>query len=203
MQSVITIYSALFFVLLSCASPTTPSDENNDGKIETINLPTTYFDYNNTALTKDYQRTSKAHFSSENTHDEMTLYISKGPISQTRVTIRVHNAKKELIYEHVFPTTQLIYGYDLDEIHSEEQMEAKIIEWANHIVDNGFTDPNQLPDDHYLNRAHQDEFMNYDVLKKIKTSKRMILYYILGEENHMYLGYSDEDEVAVQLIFCC
>jgi len=208
LQSLLSLFC---LILLSCESQTQVEDklseetpvENQAFKIESVTMTPHYFDCSSTILSQDFNRSSKAHFSSENTLDELTLHISKGPITKTRVTIRVHNAKKELIYEHVFPTTELIYGYDLDEIHSDKQMEAKIIDWANYIVDNGFTDPNQLSSDHFLNQAPEEEFLNYGVLKKIKASKRMILHYILGEENHMYYGYSDEDEVAVQLIFCC
>ena len=199
--------SILIFLLTSFTYQTIKSDEisieNHEVKNETSSLPTSHFDYSSTVLTKDYQRSSHEYFSSADTFDEVTLYISKGQITQTRVTIRIHNSNKELIYQHVFPTTQLIYGYDLTEIHSDEQMEDKIIEWANRIVDQGFINPNMLSEDDYLNRANKDDFLDFDTFKEIKNSNRRMFHYVLGEEEHFYLGFSQKIKKVVQLISCC
>jgi hypothetical protein len=206
-----TLISLVFLALISCESNKQVEDklkeklsiENQSVQIAPKTMTPNYFDYSSTILSQDFTRSSQAYFSSEESLDELTLHIPKGPITQTRVTLQVHSSKKELIYEHVFPATQLIYGYALDEIHSDEQMQAKIIEWANYIVDKGFIDPNQLSKDHFLNQAPEEEFLNYGVFKKVKASKRIILHYILEEENNMYYGYSDEEKTVVQLISCC
>lgn len=162
-----------------------------------------YFDYSNTHLEKEFQDSSRAHFSDTESHDVLTMFISKGRITETRVTIRVHNAKKQLIYQHVFPTYELVYGYDLDKIFTDKQMEEYIIQRAKAIAHQSFIYPNTLSDEHYLNQTPKEDFINYETLQEIKKSKCTILHYTLRTENHIYQGYSKKLEQVVQLIFCC
>ncbi len=201
-------YVILIFVFFSCAHESNDTESEPEeiifGNLGEILSPSNeYFDYNYTHLDKAFHDSTRAHFSDTTHFDVLSVHISSGPIKQTRVTITVHNAKNELIYQHVFPTTELIYGYALDEIKSDEQMAKMIIYWAQEIVNNGFVDPTQLSEEHYLNQVPKEEFLNYSTYQKIKKSKRMILHYRLGEENHMYYGYSSEQDLVVQIIFCC
>lgn len=201
-------FAILVFVFFSCDhEPNNTGSEPEEiifGNLGEVLSPSNeYFDYANTYLDKAFHDSTRGHFSETEQHDILSVYISSGPITQTRTTIKVHNAKNELIYQHVFPTTELIYGYALDEIKSDEQMAKMIIYWAQEIVNNGFVDPTKLSEEHYLNQVPKEEFLNYGTYQKIKKAKRMILHYRLGEENHMYYGYSSEQDQVIQIIFCC
>lgn len=186
------------------AIPKSKFSEHVNGQQNTqANLSIPLFDYSNTSLQADFSDSTYAFFSENTKTDLFMVHISKGKITETEVRINVFNSKNELIYEHIFPTTALIYGYSLEEITSDAEMKQMMYNWAKAILENGLVDLNKLAHDAYPNTAEKGDFMDYDTYKEIKNSNRIMFHYVLGEEEHFYLGFSEKIKKVVQLISCC
>jgi hypothetical protein len=197
----------LSFVLFSCTSST----ENKEIKPDALTIDTisniyrapTYYDYKNTSLNADFHDTTNAKFSSDIVEDRFTVFVPKGLVTETKSTIRITNKEGEVIYEHTFPTRELVNGYATVEIKSDAEMEKYILEEAMEVFQNGLVDLNKLSEESYLKQAAKEDFTDHETFMQLKTSGRMLFHYCLQEESHYYLGYSIKQKKTVTIIDCC
>lgn len=168
-----------------------------------------FFDYSETKLKKSYSDTAYGKFSDNDSKDRFTFFVPGGLISETNSALRVTNVKEELVYEHVFPTSELINGYALAEIKNDEQMENYLLVRANSFIRHGFIDLNELgkgelgSHEYLLNEALPEGFENYEAFQEAKKDRRLMLCYSLHEEDIYFLVYSKELKKAVRVYYCC
>jgi hypothetical protein len=198
----------LLAAFIGCNSPeerknTTDSDTTAAGG-EMMNTDTpTYYNYKNTRLAGKISDTAMARFSNDTTDDCFTLYVPSGLITETQTTIRVSAANGALVYEHVFPTRELVNGYATEKIRSDAEMEQYVIEQAKSLLKQGLYPANNLPGYSSLKDAPAADFENYEVFTRLRDSGSMIFHYRLLEETHFYLGYDAKQKKVVHLIHCC
>lgn len=198
------------FLLLTALACNQPVEHNEIIAPDTIVIKATkassepiYFDYSKTRLTDGYNETAYAKFSNDSTEDIFTIKVNSGNLTETKTTLRIITNKGEIIYEHIFETTDLINGYALSDIKSDTEMEKYVLMRAKSILKDGLYHPDALPKNSYLNEAAEEDFENYDVFMDIKTTEKNIFHYCLNEESHYYLGYSDKLKKVVPIIYCC
>lgn len=162
-----------------------------------------YFDYSNVILKQNINDSIYAKFSNENLDDSFSINVESGNINQTKTAIRIKNKNGSIIYEHIFPTTELINGYDTEAIKSEVEMENYVINQAKGILKNGILIPNKLSKEDYLKQSPKEDFEDFETFNEIKNSNRVIFFYGLGEENLYYLGFSTKKNKIVTIINCC
>lgn len=162
-----------------------------------------YFDYSATSLPGQYTDTAYALFSNDEQQDRFTIYVPAGLISETTTTILITSVHGDTIYEHIFPTRDLVNGYAIAEIKSDIEMQRHVLTQAQDILQNGLYTAADLADDSYLNQAAEEDFENYAVFTALQASNRVLLHYCLNEESHYFLGYSQEAGKTVTLINCC
>lgn len=164
---------------------------------------TTYFDYKNTRLAVTFTDTLFAKFSSDTSEDCFTIIVPDGLIVETQTQIKIANAQGVVIYEHTFPTSDLVNGYEIEKIGSDIEMEEYILYCAKEVFGKGVYNLNTLDDDAYLNQAPEADFNDYATFKHMKETNRLLFHYCLNEESHYYLGFSDAEKRVVRLIDCC
>ena len=207
-RAILFSFSLTLFSLLSCTQTATKqniiSNDTADLGNDIVNsyVPT-YFDYKNTRLAEDYTDTAFARFSSDTTEDRFTLYVPKGLVTASKTTVRITTKQGEIIYEHAFPTSDLINGYATEEIKSDIEMEKYVLDEAKTLLKGALFATNELPEESYLSQAKKEDFENYDVFIDLKTAGRVVFHYRLNEESNYYLAYSIKQKKVVKIIDCC
>ena len=204
----ILLFILILVLQLSCTQTIKKQDVNSvdstSQKKETdISTTPIYFDYKNTLLTEGYIDTAFANFSSDTSKDCFTISVPKGLIIETKTTIRIISMQGKVIYEHIFPTSDLVNGYATEDIKSDLEMQKYVLTVAKSLLKDGLQQPSQLSEDSYLNQATKEDFNNYDVFVDIKNTNKFMLHYCLNEESHYYLGYSIKKKKVVEIIYCC
>ncbi len=208
MIKIIIAFFFSLFLLISCSKTTKPEVVSNidSTSVKTENsysYTPTYFDYKNTRMADEYSETTFAKFSNDSIEDSFTLYVPKGLITETKTTIRITTKKGGIIYEHIFPTSDLVNGYATEKIKSDLDMEKYILSEVKSFLKEALYDPSELAKNSYLNQAPKEDFNNYDVFENIKNTDKVMFHYCLNEESHYYLGYSEKQEKVVDIIDCC
>lgn len=162
-----------------------------------------YFDFKNTRLATGYRDTAFVKFSSDTAADCFLLNVPEGLITDTKTTIRIVTKSGKEIYEHTFPTSDLINGYTLDEIKTDAEMESYVLLRAKSLLKEGLYQADKLPEDSYLSQAHREDFNDYEVFNHLKNTGKIIFHYCLNEESHYYMGYSPGKQKVVSIINCC
>ncbi|MCO4292398.1 hypothetical protein NF867_05930 [Solitalea sp. MAHUQ-68] len=215
MNKLYLIFILIAFILVSCNQT---AERQNSKPVDTVSVKVdstsvkradsyaytpTYYDYKNTRLSDNYRDTAFTKFSNDTTEDCFTLNIPKGLVTETKTTIRVVTKQGEVIYEHTFATSDLINGYDTEEIKTDVEMEKYILSLAKSLLKEGLYDPSELSEESYLNQATKEDFNDYEVFENIKKTDRIMFHYCLNEESNYYLGYSDKKKKVVKIIDCC
>ncbi|MDQ3108849.1 MAG: hypothetical protein M3R17_03050 [Bacteroidota bacterium] len=162
-----------------------------------------YFDYSKTVLTREFADTVFAKFSSATSDDRFTFFVPKGNINDTKSVLRITNERGDVIYENIFPTRDLVYGYGTSEVKTEKEMVEYILEDAGDILQAGILDPNDKREDSFLNQFTADNFDRKDVYDEVKNSRRMLFHYRLNNESNFVLGFSEKGKAVVTIFTCC
>lgn len=186
------------------------SSENVKPKQDTLKVLThsvVYFDYKNTVLKEEFRDSLFTKFSDLSTDDKFTLYVPEGNINNTKSVFKIFNNADELIYEKSFQTSELIYGYDLEDIKSDEELEKYILSRAKEkLAIDSFTDITDkdeiIEKDGILNQP-EDRFENYKVFIECQKDKRPLFCISLAEEDITFIGYSKKLKKVVDIIYCC
>jgi hypothetical protein len=208
------LYFYIFFCIViiglgACNSNSNKTDnlavetEQNTNEHSEITEHSSYFDYQNTYLNKAILDTTYAHFSDDTIKDCFTLLVPEGKIVETISSISINSEEGTLLYEHHFPSWELINGYELANINTTLAMEEYIQSKALAILKDGIIHPNHLSSTNYLNLAKPEDFDDYDAFITSKKSARNIFIYVLQEENHFYLVYSENLKKVVRFLSCC
>jgi hypothetical protein len=162
-----------------------------------------YFDYSNTTLSDNFTDTIFAKFSSADSEDRFTFFVPKGNINNTKSVLRITTKDGELIYETIFTTSDLVYGYGTSEVQTEKEMVNYILVDANAILQAGVVDPRNDKDNSFLAQFSADSFDRYDIFEEAKSSGRMLFHYRLGNEDNYVLGYSMKEKKVFKVLTCC
>jgi hypothetical protein len=166
-----------------------------------------YFDYSKTTLTNDFTDTAFANFSSGESQDRFTFFVPKGNVNETKSVLRITTQEGKLIYEHIFPTSDLIYGYALRDIKTEKEMINSILVDAGDVLQTGIIDPiDGARGSTFMSNLSVDnpiDFEREDVYEQVKKSGRMLFHYRLNNESHFVLGYSKKEKAVVKILTCC
>jgi hypothetical protein len=210
MKNLFPIFVLTLLTLVSCNQTadqqTTKSADTASVKEDSTNSYTpTYYDYKKTSLSSGYRDSLYAKFSSDTTEDCFILNVPKGLVTETKTTLCIVTKQGEIIYEHTFPTSDLINGYATEEIKTDKEMELYILSEAKSILDqNSFRDLNKLTEeDGIINQTDKDGYENYDVFIECKNDRRPLYCYGLQEEDIRFLGYSRKLKKVVIVLTCC
>lgn len=195
----------LVFIIL-----TTISCQNAEKKIEETNIDIiieqqVYFDYSNTQLKNTYTDTLITNFSNNNDKDSFIVNLNSGNINKSKAVFRIKNFHNLIIYEKEFYVSDLVNGYDLISIKTDEQMESYIVDKAKSFLSTeNFSFPSNLKEsDGILLQSNQEDFRDYDTYLKCKTENRPVFSYGLNEENISFIGYSAKHNKVFEFLYCC
>lgn len=166
-----------------------------------------YFDYTNTEIKEEFRDSLFTKFSDLAKDDKFTFYVPKGNINNTKSVLKIFNDTGELIYEKSFQTSELIYGYDLEDIKSDEELEKYILDRAKKTLTmDSFTDITDkekiMKEDGILDQP-EDSYENYKVFIECQKDKRPLFCISLAEEDITFIGYSKKLKKVVDIIYCC
>lgn len=166
-----------------------------------------YFNYSNTEIKEEFRDSIFTKFSNLALDDKFTFYVPKGNINRTKSVLRIYNDLGELIYEKSFQTYNLINGYDLQDIKTDEELEKYILDKARDILaNNSFVDITNkeeiIKQDGILNQP-EDRFENYKVFTECQNDRRPLFCIGLAEEDITFIGYSRRLKKVIDLIYCC
>lgn len=187
------------------------SSKNVKPKQDTLNSVLThsvvYFDYTNTVIKEEFRDSLFTKFSDLSTDDKFTFYVPAGNINDTKSVLRIFNNDDELIYEKSFQTSELIYGYDLEDIKSDEELEIYILSKAKETLTmdsfNDITDKEKIIKEDGILDQPEDSFENYKVFIECQNDKRPLFCISLAEEDITFIGYSKKLKKVVDIIYCC
>src|SRR6185437_6889201 len=168
MKKIIVILLAIAFSLSACQNSADSSKEAKDSlstaevsskKDSTVASSSDErsekpFDYNNTVISEDFSDTAWNIFSDSVKKDCFSLIVPKGNIKTTTSTLRITNAKGNVIYEDKFATTDLIDGNSISDIKNDKEMEAYLLQTAKQLINQTFIVPAKLiakPDSDFEN----------------------------------------------------
>jgi hypothetical protein len=193
-----------FLVVLACSLSKEKQTETDDTlKTQVEQNPEKPFDFSATVLVEGYVDSLYHAFSNDSTSDLFILQMPAGNINGTKTRLCILSTDGKTIYEHQFSTAELINGYDLVDIRTEDQMSQYLLGQAQSILKDAFFDPNNLPEMSFLGQLDEREKGDYPYFFECKKKKRYIFSYGLQEENMFYLGYSDKEGKTVKVVECC
>ncbi|WP_374175325.1 hypothetical protein [Flavobacterium tructae] len=175
-----------------------------------VSVPTKeaiYFNYSNTVLHEEFRDSISIKFSDLLIDDKFTFYVPEGNINKTKSILKIFNDAGELLYEKSFQTSELIYGYDLEDIKTDEELEKYILDKAREVLaDNSFidiTDKEKIAEEGGILNQPADSFENYKVFTECQNEKRSLFCIGLAEEDITFIGYSKRLQKVVDIIYCC
>ncbi len=166
-----------------------------------------YFNYTNTEIKEEFRDSIFTNFSSLSSNDKFTFYVPKGNINTTESILKIFNEVDELIYIKSFQTSNLINGYDLEYIKTDEELEKYILGKARDVLANvSFVDITNkeeiIKQDGILNQP-EDSFENYKAFIECQNDRRPLFCIGLAEEDITFIGYSRRLKKVVDIIYCC
>lgn len=185
--------------------------EDKDSSISVKSKPisksaeSAYYNYEKVQISSPFKGVKLLNFSSTIFQDSVVLYVPQGLITDTKCILRIKDKNGMVLYEHIFPTLDLIYGYSISKvvIKSDKEMGKHVLNSAQNLLDECEINVNKLPSDSYLKQVSKKDFTDYTTFAEIKRSNRILFHYRLKEEEHYYLGYSEKEKKIVSVIDCC
>jgi len=135
--------------------------------------------------------------------DNFKFYIPKGRVKETISFLLITNSIDDTIHFETFPTSELIYGYKLEEIKTDSEVIAHI---KNRIASNlevsSFIDI-RTTDLKLITDSKPDDFEDHETFLYCKQNDLPIYVLRLGNENSSFYGFSDSKKKVVPIIYCC
>ena len=181
----------------SSKSTNTPTENQNE-------FPSfEYFDFSNTTFNSSYSDSANHTFSSNESKDQFKIFVPEGNINETTSYLVISTSEGDTILYREFITFELIYGYMLDRIDSDQGVIDHIKE---RVQLNLSSDSFIVIKEHkssIINQATKKDFYDYDAYQYCLKYDLPLYQFSLGVENYTFYGYSEENNKAVPVIYCC
>ncbi|MDO6439738.1 hypothetical protein Q4534_20090 [Cyclobacterium sp. 1_MG-2023] len=164
---------------------------------------TVYFDYSNSTFTSDYTDSTTHIFSNSETKDNFKIYVPKGLVTETTSFLLITNSFGDTIHLETFPTSELIYGYKLEEIKSDSEVIKHIKDRISSNLDKSSFIDIRTTDLSLITDSEPDDFEDHETFLYCKQNDVPIYVLRLGNENSTFYGYSNSERKAVPIIYCC
>lgn len=209
-------YIALVFLLIGCTSSnrsdeTISKKESPRSEVKDLekdqNEPqirhVVYYNYSNVTFDSAYSDSATHFFSNNEVADKFEIRVPSGNINHTQSTLLIISQSGDTIHFERFETWSLIYGYTLDQIHSDGEVIEHIKDRVReNIAPSSFIDISRT-DLRLFQDAEAEEFEDYETFVSCRNHNLPLFHFVLWNESGTFYGYSKANKRAVPILYCC
>lgn len=187
-------------------SPDTLKQQAQEMKVTTYENeidPNYYYDFSNAVIKNAFADSITHIFSTKRRPDQFKIAVPKGKIKETMSYLLVINRNNDTLYFEEFKTWQLIYGYALNQMHSDEEVIEHIKDRVALNLDSSafvFIDKTDLS---IIRDKDPEETLKPGVFNFCKENQIPLYQFSLWTENHRFFGFDLEHGGVVLVASCC
>ena len=163
----------------------------------------TEFDYTTVELPYSFVESSTHFFSTTQEKDVFTFYVPQGNIMDGNCLFLIQNKKGDTLWRKEFSTASLISTYALDEYHSTDDIISAVKERIKHNLSNEAFIYSDNEDFTLFKVSPPEEFESYGTYVYSIKNNLPIYNFLLGNENHDFIGYSFAENKGEIIMYCC
>ena len=218
MGSIKSIALALMAVTLlaSCSNPNESNEgfskgkeskstnqDLEEGQKEVDPREIVYYDYSNATFESAFVDSVSNFFSDNRSPDKFKIYVPEGKVTETVSFLLVTDSSGDTLHFEEFDTSELIYGYKLDEMDSDREVINHIKERvAMNLSKSAFINI-RTTDMSVIKDSSPEDFVDFETFERCKKEDLPLYCFLLGNENSTFYGFSESEKKAVPILYCC